>query len=420
MANGYTTMYDILKNSLVERRERYGTTEISHIIIDGNKFGGYKTFSSFWEKTYVKSPERSTNGVIGNLNSYTTFVTFHLTVNFAMMSIDDYRRLYDLMLDRNEFTVTAYNILTNKPYTCKMYFAPDQMPKLYTMARRLQGEKFIEVLGVQDYTIELIGTNASMDKVEIRYYDNNGSLISEATQSVDKGVETVVNYNFNAPVGYRFDGEWRKENGGVVKNGEVITPLDNTKLTAVLVPTDQYTLSLDYGVGLKPIPQSTNNQVDNFTIRYGEALGTAISNANITLSSGVKFAFPSSGTGVADVKYNNKTYSGSSAYLFSGWFWSTEANASSQVVSTTKYNDLSNKTIHQIYTPKSYSINFTTNDTAITLSSMTAKYNDKVALPKLNVSGKTFKGWYWKDGDTEFAFNGIMPPFVLNLYAKWE
>ena len=420
MANGYTTMYDILKNSLVERRERYGTTEISHIIIDGNKFGGYKTFSSFWEKTYVKSPERSTNGVIGNLNSYTTFVTFHLTVNFAMMSIDDYRRLYDLMLDRNEFTVTAYNILTNKPYTCKMYFAPDQMPKLYTMARRLQGEKFIEVLGVQDYTIELIGTNASMDKVEIRYYDNNGSLISEATQSVDKGVETVVNYNFNAPVGYRFDGEWRKENGGVVKNGEVITPLDNTKLTAVLVPTDQYTLSLDYGVGLKPIPQSTNNQVDNFTIRYGEALGTAISNANITLSSGVKFAFPSSGTGVADVKYNNKTYSGSSAYLFSGWFWSTEANASSQVVSTTKYNDLSNKTIHQIYTPKSYSINFTTNDTAITLSSMTAKYNDKVALPKLNVSGKTFKGWYWKDGDTEFAFNGIMPPFELNLYAKWE
>jgi uncharacterized repeat protein (TIGR02543 family) len=301
-----------------------------------------------------------------------------------------------------------------------MYFAPDQMPKLYTRARKLQGEKFIEVLGIQDYTIELIGTNESMDKVEIRYYDNNDNLIAEATKLVDKGVEAIVNYNFTAPAGYRFDGEWRKENGGVVRNGEVITPLDNIKLTAVLVPTDQYTLSLDYGVGLKPIPQSTNNQVDNFTIKYGETLGTAISNANITLSSGIKFAFPSSGTGVADVKYNNKTYSGSLAYQFSGWYLTTEANSDKRVESTTKYNYALNCTIHQIYAPKSYSVNFITNESSISLSSITANYGEKLNVPTLNVSGKTFTGWYWKDGDTEVKFNGIMPPFVLNLYAKWE
>jgi uncharacterized repeat protein (TIGR02543 family) len=424
MADGYTTMYDILKNSLVERRERYGTTAISHIVIDGYKFGGYKTFSSFWEKTYPIQPERSQGGVIDNLNSYATFVTFHLKVDFAMMSIDDYRRLYDLMLDRNEFTVTAYNVRTNQPHTCKMYFAPDQMPKLYAVARKLQGQgdKYIEVLGVQDYTIELIGTNASMDKVEIRYYDENDNLIANAVKSVDKGVETIVNYDYTATSGYRFDGQWEKNNDpkAIVNNGEILTPTDNIKLKAKVVPTSQFALLMDYGVGIKPTPQDSIKQVDSFTIQYGTTLGSAISNANITLSDGTKLAFPSSGTGVAEVTYNGKKYSGDKAYEFSGWYWTTEANSGTQVNANTTYKYQLNRTIHQIYTPKSYAINFTTNDTAITLFSITAKYNEKVVVPQLNVSGKTFKGWYWKDGETEVGFNGIMPPFTINLYAKWE
>ena len=429
MADGYTTMYDILKNSLVERRERYGTTAISHIVIDGNKFGGYKTFSSFWEKTYVKQPERSASGVIDNLNSYATFVTFHLKVNFAMMSIDDYRRLYDLMLDRNEFTVTAYNVRTNQPYTCKMYFSPDQMPKLYAVARKLQGQgdKYIEVLGVQDYTIELIGTNASMDKVEIRYYDENDNLIASAVKSVDKGVETIVNYEYTPTSGYRFDGKWQKNDveGAYVFNGSVITPTDNVKLKAVVEPTNQYTLLMDYGVGIKPTPQDSTKQVDSFTIAYGATIGTAISNANITLSDGTKLPFPSSGTGVAEVTYNGKEYNGSDAYDFIGWYWTTEVNSGTQVNASTTYNYQLNRTIHQIYTPKIYDINFTTNDTAITLLSIKAKYNENVVVPQLNKSGRNFKGWYWKDKDengkdVEVGFNGIMPPFTLNLYAKWE
>lgn len=424
MADGYTTMYDILKNSLVDRRERYGTTAISHIVIDGNKFGGYKTFSSFWEKTYVKQPERSASGVIDNLNSYATFVTFHLKVDFAMMSIDDYRRLYNLMLDRNEFTVTAYNVLDNStPHTCKMYFAPDQMPKLYAVARKLQGQgdKYIEVLGVQDYTIELIGTNASMDKVEIRYYDENDNLIANAVKSVDKGVETIVNYDYT-PTNGRFDGKWQKNDveGAYVFNGSVITPTDNVKLKAVVEPTNQFTLLMDYGVGIKPTPQDSTKQVDSFTIAYGATIGTAISNANITLSDGTKLEFPSSGTGVAPVTYNGKEYSGDKAYEFSDWYWTTEANSGTQVNASTTYDYQLNRTIHQIYTPKSYSIKFTTNDTAVTLLPITAKYNEKVVVPQLNVSGRNFKGWYWKDGETEVGFSGVMPPFTLNLYAKWE
>jgi uncharacterized repeat protein (TIGR02543 family) len=424
MADGYTTMYDILKNPLSERRERYGTTEISHIVIDGNKFGGYKTFSSFWEKTYVKQPERSASGVIDNLNSYATFVTFHLKVDFAMMSIDDYRRLYDLMLDRNEFTVTAYNVRTNQPYTCKMYFAPDQMPKLYAVARKLQGQgdKYIEVLGVQDYTIELIGTNASTDKVEIRYYNENGYLISNAIKSVDKGVETIVNYNYTPTSGYRFDGKWQKNDieGAYVFNGSVITPTDNVNLKAVVEPTNHYTLLMDYGVGIKPTPQDSTKQVDSFTVAYGSTISNAISTANIILSDETKLAFPSNGTGASNVIYNGKTYSGSQAYEFRGWYWSTEANSELQVTSNTTYNYQINRTIHQIYSPRVYQINFDTNDVGINILPIMAKYNEKVVVPQLNKAGKTFKGWYWKDGDTEVGFNGIMPPFTLNLYAKWE
>jgi hypothetical protein len=438
MADGYTTIYDILKNSLVERRERYGTTAISHIVIDGNKFGGYKTFSSFWEKTYPIQPKRSQGGVIDNLNSYSTFVTFHLKVDFAMMSIDDYRRLYNLMLDRNEFIVTAYNVLDNsKPHTCKMYFVPDQMPKLYAVARKLQGqgEKYIEVLGVQDYTIELIGTNASMDKVEIRYYDENDNLIPNATQYADYGVEVLVNYNYTAPSGYRFDGQWQKTDGTIVNNGTVITPTSTDydeltsqrfiKLKAIVVDTKQYTLLMDYGVGIKPTPQDSTKQVDSFTIAYGATLGSAISNANITLSDGTKLSFPSSGTGVAEVTYNGKKYSGSNAYEFNGWYWAMEANSGTQVNANTTYTYQLNRTIHQIYTPKSYKINFTTNEETITLSTITAKYNEKIVVPQLNKTGRNFKGWYWTDKDekgkdVEVVFNGIMPPFTLNLYAKWE
>ena len=431
MADGYTTMYDILKNSLVERRERYGTTAISHIVIDGNKFGGYKTFSSFWEKTYVKQPERSASGVIDNLNSYATFVTFHLKVDFAMMSIDDYRRLYNLMLDRSEFTVTAYNVLDNsQTHTCKMYFAPDQMPKLYAVARKLQGQgdKYIEVLGVQDYTIELIGTNASMDKVEIRYYDENDNLIENAVKSVDKGVETIVNYDYTPTSDCRFDGKWQKNDveGAYVFNGSVITPTDNVKLKAVVEPTNQYTLSLDYGIGIKPTPQISSEQIDNFPVLYGKTIGETILSANIVLDDNKIFQFPSNGTGIPPVYYNEKEYSGDKAYKFSGWYWTPQENADTRVNSSTAYNYQLNRTIHQIYTPVEHSISFRTHTDNIAIKDMSVKYGEKVSLPILAVQGKNFKHWYYidlVDGEAVqvvFNNNSAMPPFDLVLNAKWE
>lgn len=195
-----TSIINILSKPLSQRKEIYGTTDIQKLIIDGNVFTGYKTFSSHWEKTYIEQPERSTSGVIDNLEDHATFTTFIVKVNFAMMSIDNYRRLYDLMLSKNEFLVTAYDVLTNETITQKMYFAPDQMPKLYAMARNLQGSKFVEVLGIQDYTIELIGTNADLEAINIIYYDFDGSRLQGSqvvyandTYTLAKGISQPTN-----------------------------------------------------------------------------------------------------------------------------------------------------------------------------------------------------------------------------------
>ena len=236
MANGYTTMYEILSKPLSTRREVYGSTDIQQIIIDENKFSGYKTFSSYWEKTYAKQPERSASGVISNLDSYPTFTTFHLTVNFAMMSIDEYRRLYELMLSKNEFLVTAYNVITGGTHTCKMYFAPDQMPKLYAVARKLQGEKFVEVLGVRDYTIELIGTNNDTDiSFLVEYVDGNGNSFNKATVQyqyteflLGKGVE-VPSLN-----GKNFSGKWKRKDKNIIYLHNEPTIMFNTPDTVTL------------------------------------------------------------------------------------------------------------------------------------------------------------------------------------------
>lgn len=235
MADGYTTMYDVLSKDLSQRREDYGTTEIQYIIIDQNKFGGYKTFSSYWEKTYVKQPERSASGVISNLDSYPSFVTFHLMINFAMMSIDDYRRLYELMLSKNEFIVTAYDATTGSTHTCKMYFAPDQMPKLYAVARRLQGEKFVEVLGVQDYTIELIGTNNDEDYTFwVIYCDKNDNRLGIRQQYLN--TEFVVGENIKVPEinGKTFSG-WKRRDKNIIYLHNQPTIMINTAMTGAVV-----------------------------------------------------------------------------------------------------------------------------------------------------------------------------------------
>ena len=58
------TIAEILKMPLEERKEKYQAKGIHKVIIDGNVFTDYKAFSFLWEKSYITTPERSSDGTI--------------------------------------------------------------------------------------------------------------------------------------------------------------------------------------------------------------------------------------------------------------------------------------------------------------------------------------------------------------------
>lgn len=415
------TIGEILRYSLEERKgSRFNAVGIDEVIIDGNHFTDFGAFSFVWEDSYVKSPERSGSGTIENLNSYAWFITPHLKIDFSLLSIDSYRKLLFLKHSKREFVVTCYDPMYNKTTTNKMYFPPEEMPKLMAIARALNGEEWVELLGVQDYTVELIGTNASLDKVDILYYDKDGVLIAEATKSVDKGTEAIINYDYVPSTGFRFEGEWITETGASVWNGEALQINQELKLRANAKPSGEYTLSFNYGKGVEPI-QSVNAQpVSSVPILNGQTIATAIANANIQTTNGT-FAFPENGTGLAEVEYEfdekKIKINGNQVYGFKGWYWTSEENTATMVTGATAYNYAINRTIYQIYKAIPHTLTYDTGTTDITLGSQSLGYGETVILPNLARNGYNFKGWFLESGN---GAPTTMPPTAMTVYAKWE
>lgn len=427
------TIGEILRYSLEERkgsRFNVGGVDsegepigISVVKIDGNEFTDYKAFSFLREKSYVKSPERSGDGSITNLNSYATFVTPHLKIDFSLMSIDSYRRIMELLYSKNEFVVACYDVVKNEITTNKMYFATEEMPKLMAIARALNGEEWVELLGVQDYTVEMIGTNAELDMVDILYYDKNGNILH--TQSVANGTETIINFTFTPSEGKKFEGVWVSSTGtkyynGTVMNVNVSESTRTIALTAEVINDNQYTLSFNYGKGIEPI-QSVNAQpVSSVPILNRQTIATAISNANIQTTNGT-FAFPENGTGLAEVEYefDDKTekVNGDQVYSFSGWYWTSEENVATRVTGATAYNYAINRTIYQIYKAIPHTLTYDTGTTEITLGSQSLGYGETVILPTLARNGYNFKGWFLESGN---GAPTTMPPKDMKVLAKWE
>lgn len=412
MAEQYTLMQDVYKKPLSERYADYDVygaeKEIHKVIIDGNVFSGYKAFTFIWEKTFVKEPTRSSNGTIGNLNSYATFITPHLKINFAMISIDDYRRLYRLILQKNEFTVTCYDIISDSKITKKMYFAPDQLPTLYTVARKLaSGEKFIELTGVKDYTVELIGTNNELDLVSITYLPNypegqTPPSANEGEKDVYIGEEVVIGKNSTypnkAPNGYTFL-HWQDQYGTVYSNGAIIAIERELVLTAIWQHTSTRVLSFDYGVS-QVVYNSNGEAILTKEVTQNKAVGE--------LPSPV----------IPQVTVNGKEYS---AYRNGEWWRTTvKTNDEFKVFSSTQYWSNRNDTIHWLVDKIPYTITFVTNMDGYSVPTATYGYQDTVTLPNLGKAGKTFIGWFTDDKFTnQFRSGSSMPPYDITLYAKW-
>lgn len=430
------TIGEILRYSLEERQgSRFNAIGIDEVIIDGVHFTDYKAFSFVWEDSYVKSPERSGDGSIENLNSYAWFLTPHLKIDFSLLSIDSYRKLIvDLKHKKREFVVTCYDPTYNQMTTNKMYFPPEELPKLLTIARALNGEQWVELLGVQDYSIELIGTNASFDKVDILYYDENGNPIPEATQSVDKGVEAIIRYNYTPSSGNKFEGVWLTKNGTPINNGEAIRVTEELQLRPQIKPSQNYTLFFSYGKGVEPIMQVGSKPITSIEIvgavfngegeiiKKGEAISTAIARANIITPNGTAFLFPSNGTGLSEVEYEfdneKKKINGDQVYEFSGWYWTSEENAGAKVTGASLYNYDVNRTIYQIYKEIPHKLTYdTTEYPDIKLDDQFLGFGETVVLPKLSRSGYNFLGWFLVSGN---GAPTTMPPHEMTVIAKWE
>lgn len=406
-----------------ERRAKYNANainkRISKVIIDGNTIRGYKAFSFLWEKTYIKSPERSANGTIGNLNSYATFVTPHLQIDFSLLSIDDYRKIMDLIYSRNEHTVQCYDIVYDKITVNKMYFATESMPKLEAITRQLQTDigtdgytyNTIEVIGVRDYTIELIGTNAQLGGLTVTYHPNIPSGISSSLTGVTVdvadgeeilvgvGTETIMETTLTdtASLNWSFK-VWNTkadETGTSYTLNEVKKITQNTELYAIWLPNDTFTLSYNYGLGA-PEVDNYGNAIYSKEIKIGDAYGELYESAPPT------------------VKFMGGTYT---PYIGKGWFKNPNGLGTA-LSTTTTYDIKGNSTIYQVFEPISYTLTFETNGGTQILP-ITNAYNSAIAIPIPQKDGFAFGGWYYDDGTFKEQFGGYMPPKDKTIYAKW-
>lgn len=142
-----------------ELRQAYLQSQIDRITISANgktvELTGYAEYSYLEEKAYKTQPVRTNDGKINEIEEYETFLTPRLVIRYNMMGIDDYRETMKLLKTSNGFIVRCYDPVNDKRVVNEMYVAPTSMPKIY--------QQYLIALGIQDFSIELIGTNRTTD-----------------------------------------------------------------------------------------------------------------------------------------------------------------------------------------------------------------------------------------------------------------
>lgn len=432
---GRRSVYDILSldhnnNNQWENiiKPNYVAKDIDKVVIGGNTFTNYGDFQFAWEKSYVKSPERSADGSIGNLNSYATFVTPHLILNFSLMSIDDYRKIMRLDLESNEFVVECYDPIYNKKFKGKMYFATQQMAKLFKLAKiRFDGEaweEFIELVGVQEYTVELIGTNAELDLVSVVYNVNapegeTAGVTNGAEDDVYKGEEVVIGRMTNIPTEtfngrYKFS-HWEDEGGQIYTNGYAYTINTNIVLYAQWEATTNYTMTYNYGVAY----QEAENDAETYPASKKVVKGMAIG------------ALPPVPEYPQDEQFNE---SGDlNPYINGKWYKSpVKGENSVPLTANYVYDKDRDSSIYLLYDVRSYDLVFKIKRDGpynafdiyqqnTNANGRAVKYGATIVFPNPTRDGYTLDGWYSSstfDENTKVSFTE-MPARNYTLYARW-
>lgn len=423
---GRRSVYDILsldpnnaKDWEIIKKE-YVALDIDKVIINGNTFTNYGDFQFSLEKSYVKSPKRGGNGAIGNLNSYATFITPRLIINFSVMSIDDFRTLVRTDLERNEFIVECYDHIYNKRRTAKMYFTTLQMAKLYTLNKvrynKSEWEDFIQIVGVRDYTVEMVGTNSDLELVSVVYHLNPPESTGRDDKFVGEddvymGQDIVIGGAASDFVNETFDGAYRfskwnvKSEGGekgVYLNGYAYTINADLVLYAQWEATTEHTLTFNYGIA--------DPAINDIELTY-ETSRKVLEGAKIGKLPVAETPYVEVDNGGISYKYY--------PYYNGKWYRTPVKAANSvEVKETDLYWTNRDSTIYLLYDVYTYPLSLYLNGVLYQLNLI--EYNTPMNLPNLVMDGYTFDGWYstpdFQEGTKQ---SGLMPPHTLNLYARW-
>lgn len=195
------TIAEILALPAEERRAAYGVTgnridskgnpidigtvwikksaykgDIEDNFTEDDKFSGYGNYSFVWHRSDKETMERADNGSTPQIWNMPYIITGELEINFDLISIDDYRRIMKLIYGRNCFKVKTYDIVYDRMIINEMYFQPDELPKIFTMANLLHGlgvgnDESLDLIGIQSHKTKMVGTGN--DNAQGRYF---GSL----------------------------------------------------------------------------------------------------------------------------------------------------------------------------------------------------------------------------------------------------
>lgn len=395
------------QSQLTEREKNLHFLEI-----DGQKIGGYGTYSFYIQKTYAKEPTRSSSGSIDNLDSYSTFLTPTVKIKFNALSLQQYQKIIQIIHSKNEHRVKCYDIVYDTERTFNAYFAPDDYPELFILD--------FDVVAVLNYEIELIGTNTSLNKCSITYHINDpDKVVSETRDSNDYNVGQEVIVGKGAEEikkleGYTFDRWYTKqdkesEDGVWYVDGQAIVLSNDLVLYAQWLDQGKYVLSYDYGIGEIPV----------------DADGKQIINTEISAGSKITYT----PTMAEEVEYNGVKYY---PYENSKWYWQSTptlnaedpSHNSAEVISgETLYNVVGNATIYQYFKRKEYTVYCKMWDGNGIPITIIGEYGDTVALPTPPDGYK----WVVSEIDGQqlekneyFNFSGTIPPvdILIGIYES--
>jgi uncharacterized repeat protein (TIGR02543 family) len=300
------------------------------------------------------------------------------------------------------------------------------MAKLFTINKKRLGDDnewldWIELVGVQDYTVELIGTNNDLDLVSVRYVysenDENGNPIYVAPngspvpdqyeEDVYIGEEIVVGANStfqdtppNTLLKFK---HWIDDEGEIYTNGVVTTVNAPLTLYAIWESTTIKTLSFNYG--LSDVATTVDNATGILTQILDREVQQGYSIGKLPKLTAEPFV-----TGTDNVKYY--------PYTNGGWYRHPVKQANMQVHDNDAYWLDRDTIIYALYDKKPFTVSYVTNTLTTFIPTQTLYYGDQVYLPTLARDGYTFQGWYVDKGLTK-VFGGNMPPYSITLYARW-